>query len=77
MVVIPSTGKAPFNLTVDEAVCRRCQRCFAAQVCRASAFRVLDRGDSPFVDMSRCWGCLKCLPACPFGALVKTAYDAV
>ncbi len=68
---MPAPGTHAITLTVDDALCRRCRRCLANDVCRGSAFRVLDRDDSPFVDMSRCWGCLKCLPACPFGAVIR------
>jgi Fe-S-cluster-containing hydrogenase component 2 len=74
--VISSAGKAPFRLSIDEAACRCCNRCFAAQTCRGNAFRTLDRGDSPFIDMSRCWGCLTCVSACPFGAVIKTDYSS-
>jgi len=31
---------------------------------------VLDPGEAPFVDGSRCQGCRVCVPACPFEAVV-------
>ncbi len=75
MPVINAAGKTLFKLTVDDNLCRRCRRCFAGDICQGKAFRVLERGEAPFIDMSRCWGCLKCLTACPFEALVKDDYS--
>ncbi len=68
---MPMTSGVPFTLQIDDEACRRCGRCPAAKVCRGNAFRILDPGDGPFIDMSRCWGCLLCLPACPFDAVQK------
>ena len=68
---MPTAGNVPFSLFIDEALCRHCQRCLAGEVCRGNAIRTLDADDGPFLDMSRCWGCLKCMTACPFGAVFK------
>ena len=73
---INRTGNITFKLTVDDDLCCRCGRCLAAQVCRGNAFRVLDPGETPFIDMSRCWGCLTCQRACPFEAVVKSDYSS-
>jgi MinD superfamily P-loop ATPase len=73
---ISGTGSITFNLVVDDDLCRRCGRCLAAQVCRGNAFRVFDPGETAFIDMSRCWGCLACQVACPFEAVVRTDYGA-
>ncbi len=72
---MPAAGNVPFKLLVDESACHACRRCLGAEVCRGSAFRILDPGDSPFIDMSRCWGCLVCIPACPFHAIIKRSYS--
>jgi MinD superfamily P-loop ATPase len=71
---ITGTGSITFKLTIDDDRCRRCGKCLAAETCRGNAFRVLDPGETAFIDMSRCWGCLGCLMACPFEAVVKTDY---
>ncbi len=55
--------------------CANRDRCLAGKVCRANAFRRFDRDESPFLDMSRCWGCMDCIPACPYGAVVRHEYD--
>lgn len=69
-----AAGNHPFKLVIDETACRLCRRCMAGDICRGKAFVRFDREDSPFVDMSRCWGCLSCLTTCPFGAVVKVSY---
>ncbi len=71
---MPAIGNAPFKLHIDEQICRHCRRCLAAEACRGNAFLVLDPEDSAFIDMSRCWGCLKCMTVCPFGAVIRTEY---
>ena len=64
-------------LEIDDTLCRVCGTCHARQVCRGSAIRVIDRGEAPFLDMSRCWGCLVCVPTCPFGAIVRHEVTAL
>jgi len=56
---------------IDDNLCRICKKCLAAEVCRGKAFRRFDRKDAPFIDMSRCWGCMECIPACPFEAVIR------
>lgn len=75
MPVINAAGKTLIKISVDDAICKRCRRCFGSDICKGKAFRVFDRADAPFIDMSRCWGCLKCIPACPFGAIIKSDYS--
>jgi MinD superfamily P-loop ATPase len=50
--------------------CQACAKCVARRACRVKALVALDPGEAPFVDGSLCYGCLVCLPACPFGAIV-------
>lgn len=69
-------GNLPFKLQVDDALCHTCRRCLGAEVCRGNAFWLLDPEDGPFIDMSRCWGCLKCMVTCPFEAIVKIDYGS-
>ena len=54
---------------VDEARCQACSKCLARKTCRVKAIVAIDPGEAPFVDGSLCYGCLVCLPACPFEAL--------
>ena len=54
---------------VDEARCQACGECLARKACRLKAIVAIDPGEAPFVDSSLCYGCLVCLPACPFEAL--------
>ena len=61
-------------LRVDDDLCQVCKQCLAADECKGSAFIRLDPDDSPFIDMSRCWGCFTCLDACPHGAVVRHEY---
>lgn len=69
--MISGTARSKIPLLVDDERCQRCATCLAKAVCRGSAIRILDRDEAPFLDMSRCWGCLQCLPACPFAAVVR------
>jgi MinD superfamily P-loop ATPase len=56
---------------VDER-CVACRKCVAREVCRTKAILQLDRGEPPFIDSSRCYGCRACIPACPNGAIVQS-----
>ena len=56
---------------IDDDLCQACKKCLAGEACRGHAFRRFDRGEVPFIDMSRCWGCIECIPACPFDAVVR------
>ncbi len=68
-------GTRNVMLKVEENLCRACKKCLAGEACRGNAFLRFDRDESPFLDMSRCWGCLECVPACPFGAVVRHVYS--
>lgn len=65
------TARSGIMLKIDETLCRACGKCQARQVCRGNAIRVIDRGEPPFLDASRCWGCMVCVTVCPFGAVVR------
>lgn len=65
------TARSATLLIIDETRCHACGRCLAQAACRGNAIRVIDRGEAPFLDTSRCWGCMVCIPACPFGAIVR------
>jgi Fe-S-cluster-containing hydrogenase component 2 len=69
-------GTRNVMLKVDPELCQACQPCLANEVCRGKAFRRLERDEVPFLDMSRCWGCMDCIPACPFTAVVQHTYEA-
>ena len=57
------------RLQIDDARCRICRRCLAAQVCKVRAIVRLERDAPPYLDVGRCYDCRLCLPACPFGAI--------
>ena len=67
-------GTRNIMLKVDDDLCQACSPCLAGDVCRGNAFRRFDRDESPFLDMSRCWGCMDCVPVCPFEAVVRHEY---
>lgn len=54
---------------VDE-LCLACRKCQAREVCRSKAILQIDRGEPPFIDPNRCYGCRACIPVCPAGAIV-------
>ena len=54
---------------VDDTLCKACRKCVARAVCRSKAIIVLDPGEPPFIDASRCYGCQLCVTECPFGAI--------
>ncbi len=72
---VSAVGNQPFKLVIDDVICRRCRRCPAGEACRGSAFIRFDPDESTFIDMSRCWGCLKCVVVCPFGAVIRVDYS--
>jgi formate dehydrogenase iron-sulfur subunit len=54
---------------VVEEVCQACRRCEARKVCRTKAILQIDLDEAPFIDANLCYGCLACIPACPYGAI--------
>jgi MinD superfamily P-loop ATPase len=60
---------------VDE-LCLACRKCQAREVCRSKAILQIDRGEPPFIDPNRCYGCRACIPVCPAGALVLNGTQA-
>jgi MinD superfamily P-loop ATPase len=67
-------GTLNIMLKVDDDLCQACRPCLANDVCKGKAFRRFERDENPFLDMSRCWGCLDCIPVCPFEAVVRHLY---
>ncbi len=55
---------------VADDLCQACRKCLARKACRSKAILQIDPGEPPFIDANLCYGCLACLPACPFGAIV-------
>ncbi|RLC67822.1 MAG: hypothetical protein DRI48_01285 [Chloroflexi bacterium] len=55
---------------VDESRCQACRKCEARKVCRVKAIVAIDPGEPLFIDGNLCYGCLVCVPSCPFGAIV-------
>jgi MinD superfamily P-loop ATPase len=65
------TARNGLVLQVDEARCLLCDDCLARRQCRGKAIRIIDRGEAPFLDLSRCWGCMVCVMVCPGRAIVR------
>ena len=65
------------RLRIDDWQCRACRKCPAGEVCRVKALVRLDPDEPPFIDVSRCYDCRLCIPACPFGAITgdRANYD--
>ena len=57
------------SIKIDGELCQTCKNCLARKACRVKAIVQLDAGESPFVDLSHCFDCRVCIPACPFGAV--------
>ncbi|MEW6404313.1 MAG: 4Fe-4S dicluster domain-containing protein [Chloroflexota bacterium] len=57
------------RLRIESKRCRACRHCLAAEVCKVRAIVRLDSGELPYLDVSRCYDCRLCIPACPFGAI--------
>ncbi len=55
---------------VVEDKCQACRKCAARQDCRTKALLQIDPGEAPFVEPALCYGCHKCVRACPFEAIV-------
>ncbi|MBN1955900.1 MAG: 4Fe-4S binding protein [Anaerolineae bacterium] len=64
----PPPSKIP---RVDPALCQACRNCVARQACKVKALLVIDPGEPPFVDGNLCYGCMACVPACPYGAIIS------
>jgi Pyruvate/2-oxoacid:ferredoxin oxidoreductase delta subunit len=60
-------------LRVDMYTCQTCSTCQARLVCKTRAIVQYERGDLPAIEHERCRGCMVCVPACPFGAVVREA----
>ena len=63
-------------LHVDMHACQTCSACQARAVCKTRAIVQLERGDLPAIDAARCRGCMVCIPACPFNAVVREKQEA-
>jgi len=57
------------RLRINDERCRVCPSCLAAEVCKVRAIVRLDWDEPPYLDVSRCYDCRLCIPACPFGAI--------
>jgi MinD superfamily P-loop ATPase len=55
---------------IDDDRCQACRKCPARKVCRTKAIVAIDPGEPPFVDGNLCYGCMVCIPACPYEAIV-------
>ncbi len=71
------TARNGNELVIDETRCLLCEECLARRACRGNAIRIIDRGEAPFLDMSRCWGCMVCIPVCPGQAVMRREESAM
>lgn len=46
-----------------------CEPCQARQACNTRAIVRLDPDEPPYIDPSRCTGCVKCVVACIYAAI--------
>jgi len=51
-------------------LCMVCDPCPASKVCRTRAIAKLDADEPPYVELSRCNHCGKCVLSCCCGAIV-------
>jgi Fe-S-cluster-containing hydrogenase component 2 len=58
------------HLSIDTERRWACRTCVVGRVCKVRALVRLDPGEPPFIDVSRCYDCRLCIPACPFGAIM-------
>ncbi|RPI97277.1 MAG: hypothetical protein EHM39_09750 [Chloroflexi bacterium] len=65
------TGRSHILLEIDSTRCQVCKDCSAKRKCKHGAILIIDRGEAPILDLSRCWGCVVCVYACPSGAVVR------
>lgn len=54
---------------IQEEKCLACWPCQARNACKSKALIQIDRGDPPFIDASRCFGCHACMGVCPADAI--------
>lgn len=66
---MPDHPPPPKIPQIDEEKCRACRKCVARKSCRVKAIVVIDPGEPPFINTSLCYGCMACVPACPYGAI--------
>lgn len=57
------------TISIDEESCQACRKCVARKVCKGKAIVQVDPEEVPWIDISRCFDCRLCIPACPFGAI--------
>lgn len=69
-MVLATNTQARVVPRVLEERCRACRKCVARSECRSKALRQIDPGEPPVVDAALCYGCHKCVPACPWEAIV-------
>ena len=70
MVLVQATNtSARVPPQVVDDLCRSCDKCVARGSCKTKALVQVDPGEAPLVDGARCYGCYKCAPACPYGAI--------
>ena len=65
------TQRSHITLIIDEDRCQVCDECLAKRTCKGNAIRIIDKGEAPFLDMSRCWGCMVCITTCEYNAVVR------
>lgn len=58
--------KTTLPLSIDARKCRQCRPCDAMESCQYNAYYITDRTR---INLMKCTGCRKCIPACKYGAV--------
>lgn len=58
-----------FWAEIDWDLCQGCHPCEARRVCNTRAIVKFAADELAYVELDRCHGCGKCLPACNFQAI--------
>ncbi len=54
---------------IDWSICHECRKCLAKPSCPVRAIVKPDPDEAAYIDLDRCYGCGKCVHACPFSAI--------
>ncbi len=65
------TARSHIILEINDTLCQVCEDCSVKRKCKHGAILIIDRGEAPFLDLSRCRGCMICVYTCPSDAVVR------
>lgn len=61
--------KKLIKATVKFDNCKYCKKCLAQKACTTKALYRFDEDEPVAVDTNLCYGCAKCVAACPFDTM--------